>query len=95
VYCEPGAPPAGDDPHAHGPSEPRQEEHRPPNDCVLSIVVAHPPVEHARYEGDLRYPSGQGEQHETLSLDCTNISDIGGCDPPGSPPNIKPEPPPA
>jgi hypothetical protein len=94
VYCEPGAPPAEGESHNHAGSAHQQEEHRSPDDCVLSIIVSHPPVEHARYEGELHYPSGQGERHETLALDCTNISDIGGCDPPGSPPNIKPEPPP-
>ena len=57
---------------------------------MLSIVVEHPPVEHARYEGELRYPSGVGAQHESLSLDCTTVEDFGGCDPPGSPPNINP-----
>ena|GEM_PF-6407733 len=65
---------------------------RPPDDCVLSIVVEHPPVEHARYEGALRYPSGFGEQHETLALDCTTVDDFGGCDPPGSPPGVAPQP---
>ena len=50
-------------------------------------------MEHARYEGQLRYPSGLGEQHETLALDCTTVDDFGGCDPPGSPPNVAPEPP--
>lgn len=67
--------------------------HRPPDDCVLSIVVDHPPVEHAHYEGELRYPSGLGEQHETLALDCTTVDDFGGCDPPGSPPNVAPQQP--
>jgi len=66
------------------------EAHRPPDDCVLSIVVEHPPVEHARYEGELRYPSGSGERHESLMLDCTTVEDFGGCDPPGSPPGIAP-----
>jgi len=65
---------------------------RPPDDCVLSIVVEHPPVEHARYEGELRYPSGLGERHESLALDCTTVEDFGGCDPPGSPPGVEPPP---
>lgn len=74
--------------------EARHEDvRRPPDNCVLSIVVEHPPVERARYEGQLRYPSGLGEQHETLVLDCTTVDDFGGCDPPGSPPNVAPEPP--
>jgi hypothetical protein len=74
--------------------EPHHDDvRRPPDDCVLSIVVEHPPVEHARYEGDLTYPSGLGEQHETLTLDCTTVDDFGGCDPPGSPPNVAPEQP--
>lgn len=68
------------------------EARRPPDSCVLSIVVEHPPVEHARYEGELRYPSGLGPQHESLALDCTTVEDFGGCDPPGSPPGIEPPP---
>ena len=68
------------------------EARRPADDCVLSIVVEHPPVEHARYEGELRYPSGLGERHESLALDCTTVEDLGGCDPPGSPPGIAPPP---
>jgi hypothetical protein len=66
------------------------DDHRPPDNCVLSIVVPHPPVEHARYEGELSYPSAAGEKHETLALDCTTVEDFGGCDPPGSPPGIVP-----
>lgn len=68
------------------------EDRRPPDDCILSIVVSHPPVEHARYEGELRYPSGLGERQESLALDCTTVEDFGGCDPPGSPPGIEPPP---
>jgi hypothetical protein len=86
-------------PTVPGPAQnggPHHEDvHRPPDNCVLSIVMEHPPVEHARYDGELRYPSGQGEQHETLALDCTNVEEFGGCDPPGSPPRIIPTPPPA
>jgi len=70
----------------------RSEARRPPESCVLSIVIDHPPVERARYEGELRYPSGAGEQHESLALDCTTVEDFGGCDPPGSPPGISPPP---
>ena len=77
VYCEPGAPPA-------------DEVRRPPEDCALSLVVPHPTVEHARYQGELHYPSGQGEQHEAVVLDCTNVHQFGGCDPPGSPPGMSP-----
>jgi hypothetical protein len=66
------------------------DDRRPPDNCVLSIVVPHPPVEHARYEGELSYPSAAGEKHETLALDCTTVEDFGGCDPPGSPPGIVP-----
>jgi len=113
VHCEPGAPPAGDQPHAHqsalppppvaepapapgfpAPAQSGEAHHaearRPPDDCVLSIVIEHPPVEHARYEGDLRYPSGLGEEHESLALDCTTVEDFGGCDPPGRPPGVTP-----
>jgi hypothetical protein len=64
--------------------------HRPPDSCVLSIVVPHPPVEHAHYEGELRYPAATGQKHETLALDCTTLEDFGGCDPPGSLPGIVP-----
>ena len=69
-----------------------EEVSRPPDNCVLSIVVEHPPVEHARYEGELRYPSGSGERHESLALDCTTVEDFSGCDPPGSPPGVAPPP---
>jgi hypothetical protein len=64
--------------------------HRPPDYCALSIVVPHPPVEHAHYEGELRYPAAAGPKHETLALDCTTVEDFGGCDPPGSLPGIVP-----
>ena len=92
-----GPPPvAGPAPTVPAPTGANEAHHsearRPPDDCVLSIVVEHPPVEHARYEGELRYPSGLGEQRESLSLDCTTVEDFGGCDPPGSPPGISPPP---
>jgi hypothetical protein len=67
-----------------------EDVRRPPDNCVLSIVVEHPPIEHARYEGELRYPSELGERHETMALDCTTVEDFGGCDPPGSPPGVAP-----
>ena len=105
VYCEPGAPPADEQHHSREPAAvpgvppsaqneatDNQNIRRPPEDCALSLVVPHPPVEHARYEGELHYPSGQGEQHETLSLDCTNVHQFGGCEPPGSPPGTTPPP---
>jgi len=89
----PVAEPAPAVPAPTGGAEAHQSEaRRPPTGCVLSIVVPHPPVEHARYEGELRYPSGLGEQHESLALDCTTVEDFGGCDPPGSPPGISPPP---
>lgn len=91
VYCEPGAPPADDRSHLHGSAPGNQQElRRPPDDCALSLVVPHPTVEHARYDGELHYPSGQGDQHETLVLECTNVHQFGGCDPPGRPPGFSP-----
>ena len=118
VYCEPGAPPADEQPHgghgsvlpppgaadpAPGPpgppalarsGEPHHEEaHRPPEACFLSIIIEHPPVEHARYQGELNYPSSTGAQHETLDLECTTMEDFGGCNAPGSLPDLTPAPP--
>ena len=102
VYCEPGAPPVDEGHHstastlpgvtvpAQGGTEHEMEARRPPDNCALSIVVPHPTVEHARYDGELHYPSGQGDQHETLVLECTNVHQFGGCDPPGRPPGFSP-----
>lgn len=102
VYCEPGASPVDGEHHsdtsalpgvtvpAQGGAEHEMEAHRAPDDCGLSIVAPHPTVEHARYDGELHYPSGQGDQHETLVLECTNVHQFGGCDSPGSPPGFRP-----
>ncbi|HVW34445.1 MAG TPA: hypothetical protein VHL53_18070 [Acidimicrobiia bacterium] len=115
VYCEPGAPPADEQPHGgHGsplppppvvepaPGPPtfapsgaahHEESHRPPGSCFLSIVIEHPPVEHARYQGELSYPSSTGPRHETLDLECTTLEDFGGCNAPGALPDLTPTPP--
>jgi hypothetical protein len=92
--------PAEPDPGPPGPpalspsGEPHHEEaHRPPDSCLLSIIIEHPPVEHARYQGELSYPSSAGGQHETLDLDCTTIEDFGGCNAPGALPDLIPPPP--
>jgi len=87
----PVADPAPGFPRPAGAQDAHHEDvHRPPDNCVLSIIVNHPPVERARYEGELRYPGPTGEKSETLSLDCMTVEDFGGCDPPGSLPGIAP-----
>lgn len=75
----PAGPPVPEPQLEPPPAHRHDEEVRPVDNCVLSLRMDHLAVEHARYEGELRYPGPGGEQIERMAIECTSLYEASGC----------------